>query len=75
MRCTCCGNSQWTLMDMATLPIAVDLHTTRFFYSQGIPQISIMCANCGHTLYFNPVVMGIKPDEPTPQSIDGDSPS
>lgn len=64
MRCTCCGHGNWTLIDGSTLPIGIDLQTTRFFYSQGIPQISILCQNCGHMLFFNPAVMGIEPDKP-----------
>lgn len=69
MRCTCCGNAQWEILPMATLPIAFNLHSTRFFYSQGIPQVGVICTNCGHTLFFNPGVMGIKPDAPT-SSVD-----
>jgi hypothetical protein len=64
MRCTCCGYGRWEIVPMATLPIVIDLHSTRFFYSQGVPQIGVLCANCGHTLFFNPGVIGIKPDEP-----------
>ena len=69
MRCTACGHSQWTLVDVATMPIGVDLHSTRFYYSQGIPQITIACGNCGHMLFFNPAIMGFKPDEPPPVDV------
>lgn len=69
MRCTCCGVGSWEVVGMATLPIVFDLHTTRFFYSQGIPQISIVCTNCGHMLFFNSAIMGFKPDEPPPAEI------
>ena len=69
MRCICCGQSQWTLIDVATLPIGIDLHTTRFFYSQGIPQISIACNNCGHMLFFNSGILGFNPEDPPPAQI------
>ena len=69
MRCTCCGNAKWELVGFATLPIGFDLHTTRFFYSQGLPQISIACINCGHMLFFNSNILGFKPDEPPPVQI------
>lgn len=69
MRCTCCGESGWRLAQMATLPIGVNLHSTRFFYSAGIPHIEVCCTNCGHTLFFNPGIMGFKPDEPKPEKI------
>lgn len=66
MRCTCCGMPNWEVAPIAALPIAIDLHTTRFFYSQGIPFVTVTCRNCGHTLFFNTVVIGFKPDEPAP---------
>lgn len=64
MRCTCCGHARWELLELATLPIGIDLRSTRFYYSQGILQVTIACTNCGHMLFFNPAIMGIKPDEP-----------
>ncbi|MBI2796794.1 MAG: hypothetical protein HYX65_08835 [Gemmatimonadetes bacterium] len=64
MRCTCCGYGKWEILPIATLPIALDLRSTRFFYSQGLPQVGVLCTNCGHVLYFSPAVIGIKPDEP-----------
>jgi len=75
MRCTCCGQGNWTLIDAATLPIGIDLHTTRFFYSQGVPQISIACTNCGHMLFFNTGIMGFRPEEPPPAEVPLPNPS
>lgn len=66
MRCTCCGMPNWEIVPVATLPIAVNIHSMRFFYSQGIPQIGVACTNCGHTLFFNTGVMGFRPDPPVP---------
>jgi hypothetical protein len=64
MRCTCCGTANWEILPFATLPIVVNLHTTRFFYSQGVPQIGVACVNCGHTLFFNAGVLGFRPESP-----------
>ena len=64
MRCVCCGNGKWQLIDMATLPIGIDLHTTRFFYHAGVPQVCIACEHCAHMVYFNAAIMGFKADEP-----------
>lgn len=69
MRCTCCGFPNWEIIPLATIPIGVDLHTTRFFYSQGIPQVGVACTYCGHTLFFNTGIMGFKPDEPKPMPV------
>ena len=64
MRCTCCGLGQWTLVDICTLTIGHDIHTTRFHYHEGIPQVTVACNNCGHMIFFNPAIMGFKPDQP-----------
>lgn len=42
MRCTCCGFGTWEIIPFATLPIAMDLRSTRFFYSQGFPQVGLL---------------------------------
>lgn len=68
MRCTCCGHNVLQLIDIATLPIGFDIRTTRFFYAQGCPQVTVMCQNCGHLIFFNPAIMGLKPIEPQPET-------
>jgi hypothetical protein len=74
MRCTCCGFSNWQILPMATLPIGIDLRSTRFFYAQGNPQVSVVCTNCGHLLSFSPFLMGIRPDEPKPAPLAAETP-
>ncbi len=64
MRCFCCGSNVFQLLDIATLPIGIDIHTTRFLYATGIPQILIACSNCGNMVAFNAAIMGFKPGEP-----------
>jgi hypothetical protein len=66
MRCTCCGMPNWEVVPIAALPIGVNIHTLRFFYSQGIPYVSIACTNCGNTLFFNTGIIGFRPDAPAP---------
>jgi len=75
MRCICCGFGKWEVVGMATLPIAIDLHTTRFFYAQGVPQVSVACVNCGHMLFFSSGIMGFKPDEPPPAPVTAEPPT
>ena len=64
MRCFCCGHGQWQLSDASTLSVGYDLHTTRFYYHQGMPAIAVICSNCGHAVFFSPGAMGFRPDEP-----------
>jgi len=69
LRCTCCGYGIFEIVPLATLPIGVDLHSMRFFYAHGVPQVSVGCRNCGHLLIFSSEIMGFKPDAPPPVPI------
>ncbi len=64
MRCVCCGVGKWAVLEVSTLPIGIDLHTTRFHYHAGLPQVGILCQECGHILYFSANALGFKPDPP-----------
>lgn len=64
MRCTCCGMGQWTLVDISTLSIGHNLHTTRFHYHEGVTQVTLICNNCGHMVFFSPALIGFRPDLP-----------
>lgn len=64
MRCTCCGMGQWELAPNSSVVLGFNVHTTRFHYHEGIPVISIVCANCGHLVLFAAGVLGFKPDPP-----------
>ena len=63
MRCTCCGLGNWEI-GLGGIVLGIDLRSTRFFYHQGLPVVSLICKNCGQVLFFSAAVMGFKPDEP-----------
>lgn len=65
LRCVCCGHGQWQILDISTLSIGFDTHTTRFHYHDGLPQVTLACGNCAHLVAFSPALMGLKPDEPS----------
>ncbi len=69
MRCFCCGQNQWTLIDIPTIHIGFNTHTTRFHYHDGIPVVYVACSNCGHLVPFSAVMLGLKPDVPPVTSI------
>ena len=68
MHCVCCGSGSWAITGISTLPIGFDIHTSRFHYHEGLPQIAIACTHCAHLVYFSTAMMGFKPDEPTAAS-------
>jgi hypothetical protein len=72
LKCTVCGVSKWIVGQELTAPVslvATNLIPTpdpqnhpamRFDFSGRVyPQVQILCANCGHTLLFNAIVLGI----------------
>lgn len=61
MRCFCCGNARWTLLENAGIQIGFDTRTTRFHYHEGVPVVSVACENCGHLLNFAASLLGLKP--------------
>src|SRR4051812_36210594 len=61
-RCFCCGTYGWSVEPIATMPVVVDVHTTRVHYHAGVPQITVVCRNCGHLVYFSAGTIGFKPD-------------
>ena len=73
MRCTCCGQGHWVVGEISTLSLGFDVHTTRFHYHDGMPQVTILCGNCGHLVHFSPGVMGFKPTPPKPPAIEQDA--
>jgi len=74
MRCMCCGHGNWQLQENASIFLIIDVHTTRFFYHSGTPAVSLICAHCGHLVFFSTFVMGFKPDAP-PLMTTADAPS
>lgn len=74
-RCTCCGLGNWELAPFASIQLAVDLHTTRFYYHQGIPVVSLTCSNCGNLLLFSSAVMGFRADQPPVVSVQEPKPA
>jgi len=63
MRCFCCGNARWTLLENAGIQIGFDTRTTRFHYHEGVPVVSVACENCGHLLNFAASLLGLKPEQ------------
>jgi hypothetical protein len=72
LRCTCCGRGQWEIAPFASILLAVDTHTTRFFYHQGIPLVSLTCKDCGHMVFFSANIVGFLADQPPLAALDAD---
>jgi hypothetical protein len=74
--CAACGHNNWT---MANHLVSPPLHRVSggggfMFGGPAYPQAMVICANCGHTVYFNTVVMGILTDDSPKQPPSGGDP-
>lgn len=64
MRCFCCGNGKWQVVDLSGIQVGFDLKTTRFHYHEGLPLVYVACEHCAHIVSFAPAIMGIRADQP-----------
>lgn len=64
LRCFACGHAQWAVQNQAGMTVMYDIHTTRIHYMQGFPMIALICAQCGHMIWFSALAMGLTPDAP-----------
>jgi hypothetical protein len=60
LRCFCCGMTSW-VTGGAYLNVGYDPATAKVNYHEGIPHVSIVCANCGYIMSFSTAVMGLTP--------------
>lgn len=65
LRCFCCGMGNFQIAEPATLPVGWETNTGRIHYAIGLPQVSLICSNCGNILNFSLFTMGITPNIPT----------
>ncbi len=56
--CPICRHQNWILADHVVMPILYSEYGITSSAS-GYPQIMIICKNCGYTLCFNAITMGI----------------
>jgi hypothetical protein len=72
LRCFCCGTASW-VTGGSFVNVGYDLHTGNIFYHDGIPQVSIVCSNCGYIMSFSTAVIGVPREhvEGNPGIVDG----
>lgn len=64
IRCSVCGQQNWTIMNVAAMTGSIDLNTSRINHLSGFPMIGITCNNCAHIEWFSAPAMGFKPKTP-----------
>ncbi len=64
MRCSICGQQNWSIMNVAAMTNSIDLTNSRVNHLGGFPMIGITCNNCSHIEWFSAPAMGFKPRTP-----------
>ena len=57
-RCPVCNQGNWSLADHVVMPMTYT-GVGLSIGGEGYPQIMVECQNCGYTLYFNAITVGI----------------
>jgi len=58
-KCPICGNPHWIISDHIVQPVTLGAGNSVMLGGVGYPQIMMISAGCGYTLYFNAVMLGI----------------
>jgi hypothetical protein len=64
LRCTVCKSPEWNVEEYVLAPPTFgSSYNIQFLGGPGIafPQVALMCSNCGHTMLFNAVHLGLYP--------------
>ncbi len=59
--CPICGNPNWLVGDHLVQPVTLGPGSGLMLGGIGYPQVMLISVGCGHTLFFNAVMMGILP--------------
>jgi hypothetical protein len=56
--CTSCGTDQWNVTDQLAL-MPIHRPDKSFIGAPAVPSVVAVCLNCGHTILFNAVKIGL----------------
>lgn len=71
--CPICTSNQWRIGDALVAPMNSTPGGGVMIGGPTYPQLMLICTNCGHTHYFNAVVMGLVKSKPKDEPPPGDS--
>jgi hypothetical protein len=58
--CPICGNSHWLIADHLVQPLTLGPNASiQLGGAAGYPQVMLISVGCGHTLFFNAVMLGV----------------
>lgn len=58
-QCACCGAKEWVIQRELSFALTIEPQGGRINYLGGYPMVVITCKNCGYTVLFNAIQMGM----------------
>jgi predicted nucleic-acid-binding Zn-ribbon protein len=61
--CPVCGTDGWGTGGQIVVPITMGSNSSLRVGGQIVPQVFVLCHNCGYTMFFNAVLIGLLPGD------------
>ena len=59
LTCAGCGSNQWAIQNELAFSLLVEPQDGSINYKKGYPMVAVNCKNCGYTVFFNAIQLGI----------------
>lgn len=59
LNCSGCGGIEWAIQNELAFSLLVEPRDGSISRNKGYPMVTVTCKNCGYTVFFNAIQMGI----------------
>jgi len=59
LSCAGCGGNEWAIQNELAFSLLVEPADGKINRNKGYPMVVLNCKNCGYTVFFNAIQMGI----------------
>lgn len=64
-KCPICGRDDWGIADYVTQPVTIDGSGKPSLTTFGMPNVAVISASCGYTMYVNAFTIGLLGSQPS----------
>lgn len=59
LNCSGCGGREWAIQSELAFTLLIDSKNGQINHGKGYPMVAITCKNCGYTVFFNAIQIGL----------------
>ena len=59
LNCPGCGGREWAIQNELAFTLMVEPADGQINHNKGYPMVAVTCKNCGNTVFYNAIQMGI----------------